>query len=155
MASVALVAGVKPDAVAVAVDTDHRVLSTTATALPGLPGALYRLLEQRAAGDAPNWTVRISPPRDALLPPLSIVGGVIGDNALGLAAWASQRDARVLLVDGGTREQRVAVAAGVGDRGGKAAAGVAGGRLRFEWAAADEAPADPVRSTAKDQPRGR
>ncbi len=152
VASVALIAGVQPDAVTV--DTDKRVLSTTASALPGLPVALYRLLEQRASRGVPGWTVRIVPPRDALLPPLPITAGVISDDALQIAAWSSRRDKRALLVNGGTRQQRLAVAAGVGDRGGEAAAGTAGGPLRFMWSAEDAVANNPSGAPAKEQAPG-
>lgn len=152
VASVALIAGVQPDAVTV--DTDKRVLSTTASALPGLPIALYRLLEQRASRGAPGWTVRIIPPVDAVLPSLPIAAGVISDDALQVAAWSSRRDKRTLLVNGGTREQRLAVAGGVGDRGGEAAAGTAGGPLRFMWSAEDATTTDQSGARAKEQAPG-
>jgi hypothetical protein len=135
VANIALIAGVQPDAVEV--DVEKRILTTTAAALPGLPVTLYRLLERRAAGAAPGWTVRITPPADAALPPLYVNSGVIDDAALNAGAWASQRDTRSMVVNGGSRAQRLAVAAGVEARGGKAAAGRGGGTLRFAWADPD------------------
>jgi len=143
VANVALIAGVAPDAVAV--DQERHILSATASTLPGLPTALYRLLEQRATAAAPGWTVRLTPPADAVLPALRLQGGVVDDAAMNLAAWVSQRETRSLLVNGGSRPQRLAVASGVADRGGQAAAGPAGGILRFEWAADDDRAPDAAR----------
>ena len=137
IADVALLAGVQP--AAVEVDQDRRQLRATAAALPGLPAALYRLIEQRAAQAVTDWAVRIVPPADARLPDLAVTGGVIDDAALRTAAWASQRNGRGLLVDGGTLVQRRAVARGIADRGGVGEPGTPGGRLRLEWAAAGDA----------------
>ncbi|RZM31410.1 MAG: hypothetical protein EOP67_33115 [Sphingomonas sp.] len=58
-----------------------------------------------------------------------MVDGVMLDTA----AWATTRLNRAILVDGGTRAQRRAVAAGIISRGGSAASGTAGGRLRLRW----------------------
>ena len=129
--AVALVTGVQPSEVDV--DRDRRVLAATASVLPGLPIALYRMLEQRAAAAAPDWTVRITPPADARLPALRLDAGVMDDAALGQAAWASQRTARALVVNGGSRGQRLAVSAAVQARGGRSEPGLAGGDLRFDW----------------------
>jgi Predicted membrane protein len=132
VASVALIAGIPPQEVQI--DVDHRTLMATASTLPDLPMALYRLLEQRAAAGAPGWRVHIVPAADAALPSLNIKAGVIDDAALTLAAWASRRDARTLTVSGGSREQRLAVVAGLNARAGSAAEGDSKGKLRFEWA---------------------
>ncbi|MET0373784.1 MAG: DUF389 domain-containing protein [Rhizorhabdus sp.] len=138
VANVALIAGVQPDAVKV--DIERRMLSTTASTLPGMPVTLYRLLEQRAGAAAPVWTVRITPPADAPLPPLNVDDGVIDDDAMNAGAWVSARDARTMLVNGGSRAQRRAVATGVNARGGNATEGTGSGSLRFEWADPDAPP---------------
>ena len=73
------------------------------------------------------------------MPDIAIKAGVIDDAALDQAEWVSVRLARTLDVSGGTLRQRTAVAEGIAARGGRAAVGSAGGRLRLEWALLGEA----------------
>ncbi|WP_288457144.1 DUF389 domain-containing protein [uncultured Sphingomonas sp.] len=140
IADVALVAGVP--ATVVRADAEARTLHVTAAALPGLPLAGYRSLEQRATQAAAPWSVALVPPTEAPLPTPAITDGVIDDAALGSASWAAMRSGRTVTVDGGSAAQRRAVAAGIVARGGAATEGVAGGRLRLGWQTA--APAAPA-----------
>ncbi|MET4896161.1 DUF389 domain-containing protein [Sphingomonadaceae bacterium jetA1] len=132
VADLALIAGVRPDDVRV--DTENRSLQATAAPLPGLTMAGYRELEARASNALPGWTVRLAPSVDAVLPVPRLDAGVVSDGALTLAAWASGRAGRALVVQGGTPAQRRAVAVGIRDRGGSASAGAtAEGSLRLAW----------------------
>ena len=142
-ADLALIAGVAPDTVAV--DLPRRGLAARAATLPGVAMPGYRALEQRANRAIAGWTVQLIPPADAALPPVEIDGGVIGIAALDVAAWASARTSRTIQVDGGSLAQRRAVADGIVERSGSAAAGEPGGRLRLAWRAPDPAatPAPP------------
>ena len=133
VADLALIAGVGQSDVTV--DAPHQTLAATAAPLPGLPLAGYRALEERAARVASRWTVTLAPPSDAPLPAVVIDEGVVDGVMLDTAAWATTRLNRAILVDGGTRAQRRAVAAGIISRGGSAASGTAGGRLRLRWEA--------------------
>ena len=135
VADVALIAGATPDAVGV--DLPQRSLTARAAALPGLGVGGYRALEERADRTVADWTVQLIPPAEAALPPVEIDGGVIGVAALDVAAWASARTGRAVQVDGGSSAQRRAVADGITGRGGGAAAGAPGGRLRLAWRAPD------------------
>ncbi|RDE07220.1 DUF389 domain-containing protein [Sphingomonas aracearum] len=137
VADLALIAGVEPGAIRV----EGQTLAATAAPLPGLPLAGYRALEERAARALPQWTIRLAPPPDTPLPPMTFTQGVLDGSALDAVAWASQRLNRALLVDGGTLAQRRAVADGIVSRGGSASSGAAGGAVRLRWApSADETP---------------
>ncbi len=137
----ALIAGI--DATTVRSDAGSQTLAATAGALPGLPMAGYRALEARAARALPEWTVTLAPPVDAELPTIALTAGVVDDTALTVAAWGSARRGLPIGVDGGTAAQRRAVAAGIEDRGGRAAAGAAGGALRLAWPVADDTASAP------------
>lgn len=134
----ALIAGIASSAVSV--DPTKRILTATAAPLPGLTIVGYRALEARARSALPTWEVRLSPPGDAPLPGLTIEDGVIDNEALDLAGWASGRLDKDLIVDGGASRLRGAVAAGINARGGRAIAGVVGGRLRLRWTADENDP---------------
>ena len=140
IADLALIAGVNPSVVRA--DASARTLEAVAAALPGLPLDGYRLLEARAARALPQWAVRLAPPAGAALPSVGLVQGVVDDAALDTAAWAAARSRQSLLVDGGTPAQRRAIAGGIVRRGGTAAMGTAGGRLRLRlrWDAGASAP---------------
>lgn len=140
-ADLALIAGVPQSAVHV--DQAARRLSAVAAALPGLGLAGYRALEARADRTLAGWTVALAPPEEAELPDVAIRQGVVDGEALDLAGWASARLARGLVVDGGTPAQREAVAEGIVQRGGQAAAGEGRGPLALRWALAEgvDAPA--------------
>jgi len=131
LADVALIAGVPTSAVRF--DEATNTMHATAAPLTGLGIAGYRDLERRADAAVPDGRALLSPPGDVALPALTISSGVIDNDALDLAGWASSRLARTLTIDGGTLRQRTAVAAGVVARGGTAAAGKPGGRLRLQW----------------------
>ena len=137
IADVALIAGVP--ATSVIVDGAARTIRATAAPLPGLGIAGYRDLERRADAAVPDWHMTLAPPGDVALPDIAIKAGVIDDAALDQAEWVSIRLARTLDVSGGTLRQRTAVAEGIAARGGRAAVGSAGGRLRLEWALLGEA----------------
>jgi uncharacterized hydrophobic protein (TIGR00271 family) len=133
IADVALIAGVP--ATAVALDPSGHDIRATAAPLPGLGIAGYRDLERRAAAAAADWRVRLVPPADVALPGVTIDAGVIDDAALDAAAWVSTRRGQPLTVNGGTLRQRTAIAEGIVARGGQAAPGTPGGRLRLAWPA--------------------
>ena len=132
VADLALIAGVAPSDVA-ADQPNHR-LATTAAPLPGLGLAGYRAIEARAARALADWTVTVAPPADIALPDVPVREGVIDDAALGTAAWASTRTNQGIVVRGGTRAQREALAAGIIARGGQATAGANSGALALAWA---------------------
>ncbi|MBD8546611.1 DUF389 domain-containing protein [Sphingomonas sp. CFBP 8760] len=131
VADVAMIVGAAP--ATVRADEPARTIRATAAPLPGLTVAGYRDLERRADAAAAGWQAIVAPPDDVALPVVAIRSGVIDDAALGEAGWVSARLARTLLVDGATLRQRTAVAAGIVARGGLAAPGRAGGRLRLRW----------------------
>lgn len=131
-ASLALIAGT--DTSAVRTNEAARTLSVTAAPLPGVELAGYRALEQRAARALSGWAVQLAPPADAALPEIAIREGVIDDEGLATAAWASTRTARGIAVQGGTSAQRQAIADGIAARGGTAAPADVGGTLRLDWA---------------------
>ncbi|TVV75743.1 DUF389 domain-containing protein [Sphingomonas solaris] len=137
VSDVALIAGVP--VASVTVDASARSIRADAAPLAGLGIAGYRDLERRAGAAAADWRVVLVPPSGAALPDISIRSGVIDDAALDGAAWGSARQGRTLDVEGGLLRQREAVAEGITARGGRAAAGRAGGRLRLDWSA----PRDP------------
>lgn len=141
----ALIAGVQPDDVRR--DAATRTLAASAAPLAGLTLAGYRQLEQRADAALSGWQIRLSPPADLDPPALAIDAGVIDTTALDLAAWASLRLDRGLLVTGGTAAQRQSVAQAILTRGGQATPGPAAGSLRLAWApepTATESPAPPA-----------
>ena len=129
------IAGVAPSAVRLG--PGERSLAATAALLPGLSMEGYRTLEMRAIRALPDWTVRLAPPEQAVLPDVRIDQGVVDGKMLDVAAWASARTAREIRVDGGTLAQRRAVAEGIVSRGGLADAGVAARAIRLEWKATD------------------
>lgn len=112
---------------------DRRILTAAAAPLPGLMLDGYRALETRANRMIPEWNIMLLPPKDIELPAIGIEQGVIDSNALDIAAWSAQRLAKTIVVQGGTRKQREAVAEGLVSRGGAAEAGERGGRLSLEW----------------------
>ena len=131
IADVALIAGIPVSSVSVDVPT--RTIRAVAAPLTGLGIAGYRDLERRADAAVADWHVVLTPPDAVALPDVTIVSGVIDDQALGEAGWASARLSRMLEVRGGSRRQRLAVAEGIVARGGQAKAGGAGGILRLTW----------------------
>lgn len=131
LADVALIAGVPVSSVQL--DAAERTLRAPAAPLTGLGLAGYRDLERRADAAVADWHVILDPPNDVVLPEVAITSGVIDDQALGLAGWASARLARTLDVLGGSMAQRRAVARAIVERGGRATPGRAGGRLRLIW----------------------
>ena len=133
IADVALIAGVP--ATSVALDPSGHTIRATVAPLPGLGIAGYRDLERRAAAAAADWQVMLAPPKDIPLPGVTIDAGVIDDAALDAAAWVSTRRGQPLAVNGGTLRQRIAIAEGIVARGGQAAPGTPGGRLRLSWPA--------------------
>ena len=90
---VAIAAGVPADNVML--DRDHKRAAAGAAALPGGNMATYFALEQRAASEAPGWTVAITPPLQAL-PVVRFANGsdALDDTAHAAvlaSAWAAQR----------------------------------------------------------------
>jgi uncharacterized hydrophobic protein (TIGR00271 family) len=132
VADLALIAGVDP--ATIRVDMPQHTLRATAGSLPGLGMVGYRELELRATRALPRWTVRLAPPTGVALPELKLVEGVIDGQALDAIAWASARSQDTVSIVGGTSAQRQAIANGIVDRGGQAAAGAARGTLRAQWA---------------------
>lgn len=130
-ADLALIAG--SDREAVRVDAASRTLTAPAATLPGLGLAGYRAMEGRAADALPGWRVRLVPPGELALPALRIDRGIVDPAALDLAAWAAERIAAPLVVEGGSEAQRRAVAMTLERRGARAEAGGARGVLRVEW----------------------
>jgi len=126
-----LIAGVEPSAVRL--EPGQRSLTATAALLPGLGMEGYRTLEERARRALSGWTVALAPPEQAILPGVRIDQGVVDGKLLDLAAWASARKAREIIVEGGTIAQRRAVAEGIVSRGGSAIAGTATGTIRLDW----------------------
>ena len=125
------IAGIEPSAVRF--EPGKRSLEVTAAILPGLGVEGYRTLEERASRALPSWMVRLAPPEQAILPEVRIDQGVVDGRLLDLAAWASARTSRELLVEGGTLAQRRAVAEGIVSRGGRSASGTANGTIRLAW----------------------
>lgn len=138
--TLALLAGT--DVAKVIVDQENRILRAPAATLPGLGLEGYRALEARAGHALPGWTVEMSPPGDATLPPVAVEQGVVDGLALDLAGWASARLGRTVLVEGGTAALRQAVARGIAARGGQAQPGASAGRLRLAWQVTEPAVAD-------------
>lgn len=139
VADLALIAGIDP--ANVVLDAQSRHLAATAAALPGLDMRGYRALEVRARRALSAWTVMLAPPVEAQLPDMSVVEGVIDDEALSTAAWAAARLDRRIVVEGGGARQRDAITEGIEARGGKATVGEPGGTLRLNWAQDAEPPA--------------
>lgn len=132
-ADLALIAGVAPEDVQI--EQDGRSLRVAARPLTGLGLAGYRELEDRAARALPQWSVALSPPQDTPAPPIAITGGIVDNEDLDVAAWASARLKRNIRVLGGTPGQRQAIAQGLISRGGTAAAvSPSSGRIRLDWA---------------------
>lgn len=140
---VGLIAGVEPAAVRFA--PDQRSLEATAALLPGLGMEGYRALEERARRALFGWTVLLAPPEQALLPQVLIDQGVVDGTLLDLAAWASARREREIMVEGGTLAQRRAVAEGIVSRGGRASAGEMSGKIRLDWKRPEIIVPDPSR----------
>lgn len=132
VADLALMVGVDPSEVSVSRATN--TLQVTAATLPGLGLTGYRALETRAAARLAPWTVRLLPPADTPLPPVTVDAGVIDVGTLDAAAWGSARLGRAVAIDGGSSAQRRAIASGIRDRGGMAMANAAGGALRLSFA---------------------
>jgi len=130
VATPALIAGA--EAADVMVDQESRTLRVEAAELPGLGLEGYRVLEARAISALPGWSIEMLPPQTAAMPPVAIEQGVVDGLALDLAAWASSRLERVILVEGGTTAQRRAVAQGIIARGGRAGIGEATGRFTLD-----------------------
>jgi len=139
IADVALIAGIPSSSVQL--DSAGRTIRATAAPLIGLGIAGYRDLERRADAAVADWHVILGPPNDVTLPDVAIRSGVIDDQALGDAAWVSARFSRTLDVLGGTLRQRTAIAQGIVGRGGSAAPGGAGDRLRLRWSVDTDPPA--------------
>ncbi|MEC3909835.1 DUF389 domain-containing protein [Sphingobium sp. CR2-8] len=137
-ATLGLVAGIEPSAIQV--EPGQRNLTATAANLPGLGLAGYQALEARARRALPGWSVMLAPPEQAELPDVRIDQGVVDGKLLDLAAWASARRSRAMAINGGTAAQRRAIADGIVSRGGRAAAGTAGGMIRLGWMAAEASP---------------
>ncbi len=133
IADVALIAGVP--VASVRIDAAARTMRAAAAPLPGLGIAGYRDLERRADAAVADWHAILDPPNDIALPDVVITSGVIDDQALGDAGWASARLARTLDVLGGNVRQRTAIARGIVERGGRAEPGGGGGGLRLRWSA--------------------
>lgn len=97
----ALVAGVKADAVLI--DRDNRRAVVTAQPLPGARLDAYRTLEQRVAAVAPGWSVELVPPavapdavpfampKDAEQATNGAQPDAQGQKALATAIWAAKR----------------------------------------------------------------
>jgi uncharacterized hydrophobic protein (TIGR00271 family) len=137
-----LIAGAPEDQIEA--DAAARVLRAMAAPLPGLQLEGTRALERRAEAALPGWRVHLVPPPGATaLPVVRIDEGVVDGRALELAAWASQRLGRGIVVVGGRSAARRAVAQGIADYGGAAEAGASGTRpLALEWSAEDAPGAD-------------
>ncbi len=131
IADVALIAGIPVSSVQF--DSAGRTIRATAAPLTGLGVAGYRALERRADAAVADWHVILAPPSDVTLPDVAIKSGVIDDQALGEAGWVSARLSRTVDALGGTLRQRMAIVQGIVARGGRAAPGRAGGRLRLVW----------------------
>lgn len=84
----ALIAGVKPDAVLL--DRDNRRAVVNAAPLPGASLAAWRALEARVAAGAEGWSVTLIPPA-AALPDIPVTDGTPDADALATAIWAAQR----------------------------------------------------------------
>lgn len=147
IADVALIAGVP--VTAVRADASDRTIRADAAPLAGLGFAGYRDLERRVDAAVADWEVFLTPPPDTDLPAIAITSGVIDDDALTVASWASARLARAIAVRGGSLRQRTAVADGIVARGGRADPERSGGRLRLDWVDGQEAPAS---RSATDRP---
>jgi len=144
IADVALIAGVPLSSVQF--DPAARTIRAAAAPLTGLGIAGYRDLERRADAVIADWHVVLDPPNDIALPDVMIDSGVIDDQTLGEAGWASARLARTLAVSGGSLRQRTAIAEGIVARGGRAEPGRAGGRLRLRWSVDTDQAAPGVQS---------
>lgn len=98
--ALALVAGV--DETDVLVDRQRRRALVRARPLPGATLDAYRLLEERAGRQVPDWTVELVPPARPL-PTVRFDGeapGDGGDDAIALAAWAAKRVGAPLILTG-------------------------------------------------------
>lgn len=84
----ALIAGVKPDAVLL--DRDNRRAVVNAAPLPGANLAAYRALETRVAAGVQGWTVTLIPPV-AALPDIAVADDKPDAEPLATAIWAAQR----------------------------------------------------------------
>ncbi|QDX27264.1 DUF389 domain-containing protein [Sphingomonas suaedae] len=84
----ALIAGVKPDAVLL--DRDNRRAVVNAAPLPGANLAAYRALEARVATGVQGWSVTLVPPATAL-PDIAVVEDKPDADALATAIWAARR----------------------------------------------------------------
>ncbi len=144
IADVALIAGVPLSSVQF--DPAARTIRAAAAPLTGLGIAGYRDLERRADAVIADWHVVLDPPNDIALPDVMIDSGVIDDQTLGEAGWASARLARTLAVSGGSLRQRTAIAEGIVARGGRAEPGRASGRLRLRWSVDTDQAAPGVQS---------
>ncbi len=130
----ALIAGVKPDAVLL--DRDNRRAVVNAAALPGANLAAYRALETRVASGVQGWTVTLIPPV-AALPDIAVEDDKPAAEPLATAIWAAQRIKLPIGVSG-TGAQTVVDAlteAGVDAR----PAPGNGSTARLRWLAPDEA----------------
>lgn len=132
VADLALIAGVDPSEVRV--DAATRRLDATPVPLPGLTIAGYRALENRARDASPGWQVHMTPPADIELPALRIEDGVVDNTALDLAAWASARLDRTVIVNAATARQRDAISKVIVSRNGKATPADGRGNLGLVWA---------------------
>lgn len=134
----ALVSGADPRSIAW--DDERRVLRAAIPPMPGLTLLGYRAIEDRARRSIPEWQIMLTPPANMDLPEITIDQGVVDSGGLDLAAWFAQRQSRVIVVQGGTRPQREAIAQSIVARGAQARAGDLGGTLRFEWQEVLEVP---------------
>ena len=106
-ANLALIAGVERSAVTI--DRDNSRAIVQAKPLPGLTLAGWRILEQRAAGQTPGWTVELRPPLLALPDiPLGEDGTPTpdGQQAVQVIAWAARRLDLPIILSGGGAEAR-------------------------------------------------
>ena len=109
--NLALIAGV--DRSSVTVDRDNSRAIVRARPLPGLTLAGWRILEQRAAAQTPNWDVELHPPLLALPSmPLDEEGALTseGQQAQQVIAWAANRLDVPVVLSGGTTDARDSVA---------------------------------------------
>lgn len=130
----ALIAGVKPDAVLL--DRDNRRAMVNAARLPGANLAAYRALEARVAAGVQGWTVTLIPPATAL-PDVALIEDKPDADALATAIWAARRIKLPIGVSGADAEM---VVEALNEAGVDASVtGNGNGVARLRWLAPEEA----------------
>ncbi|WP_294079971.1 DUF389 domain-containing protein [Sphingomonas sp.] len=133
----ALVAGVKSDAVLL--DRDARRAVVTAAVLPGAGLAAYRALESRVAATATDWTVVLVPPPVAPPPVALDDDGKPDMAAIATAVWGAQRLNLPLGVAGPGAQTVVDTLGEAGVKAQVASGPGADGGVRLRWLAPEAA----------------